>query len=131
MRNRLFWIQLAVMLTVLAVTGVCAFSQEQEDVKAVDDSAFAERIRPKVAFFHEDHNEKAGIEDCNKCHHVYDGIKLVEDESSEDRECSACHVGEKGGNLLDLATVYHLQCKGCHVENKKGPVMCNECHVRK
>jgi hypothetical protein len=33
--------------------------------------------------------------------------------------------------LLDLANTYHLQCKGCHVENKKGPIMCNECHVRK
>jgi hypothetical protein len=129
MRKQLLWIQLAVMLAVVVFSGVCALSQE--NVKAVDDSAFAERMRPKAVFFHEDHNQKAGIEECNKCHHVYNGTKLVEDESSEDKECSACHLSRKGESLLNLADLYHRQCKGCHVENKKGPIMCNECHVRK
>jgi hypothetical protein len=129
MRNRLFWIQSAVILAVVVFSGICALSQE--NVKFVDDSAFAERMRPRAVFLHEDHNQKAGIEECNKCHHMYNGGKLVEDESSEDKQCSACHLGKKGESLLDLATLYHRQCKGCHVENKKGPIMCNECHVRK
>jgi hypothetical protein len=118
-----------VLFIIVMFSGGSGFSQE--NIKAVDDSAFAERIRPKVAFFHDDHNEKAGIDDCSKCHHVYDGAKVVEDESSEDKECSACHVNEQGENLQGLAATYHLRCKGCHMENKKGPVTCSECHMKK
>lgn len=126
MNKRFLWIQVAVFALVV-FSGMCSFAQEE--VTAVEDSAFGERMRPRAVFFHEDHNEKAEIEDCNVCHHVYDGSALVEDESSEDMECSACHAASDRSEL-NLANVYHLQCKGCHVESKKGPVMCNECHVR-
>lgn len=129
MDKRLFWLHITVISAVVAFSGVCALSQE--NVKTVEDSAFAERIRPRVDFFHDDHNEKAGIEECNQCHHVHDGTQLVPDESSEDKECSACHVGDQKENLLGLANTFHLRCKGCHEDTKKGPVMCSECHVKK
>ncbi|MBW2367801.1 MAG: cytochrome c3 family protein [Deltaproteobacteria bacterium] len=96
----------------------------------VDDSAFAERMRPRVAFYHEDHNEKAELEDCATCHHLYEDGLLVEDESSEDMECSACHGKPEDKHQLSLVSIYHKQCKGCHLEQKAGPVMCSECHVK-
>ena len=126
MNKRFLCIQFTVIFAVVFLSGLCAFSQE--DVTAVEDSAFVERMRPRAVFFHDEHNEKAEIEECNVCHHVWDGTELLEDESSEDQECSACHGSDDDVNL---ANVYHLQCKGCHVDSKKGPVMCNECHVRK
>lgn len=129
MTKRFLWIELAVITAVVLFSGSYVFSQE--DVTAVEDSAFGERMRPKAVFFHEEHNEKAEIGECNVCHHVYDGTELKEDETSEDRECSSCHMNEKSGGLLNLANIYHRQCKGCHMEKKKGPVMCNECHVKK
>ncbi|OQY13551.1 MAG: hypothetical protein B6I31_00945 [Desulfobacteraceae bacterium 4572_19] len=108
----------------LSITSVGA----QEDIVIVNDSGFTTHARPSVAFLHDQHNEDAQIEDCNRCHHVYKDGKFVEDESSEDMECSECH--NKGGND-QLARIYHINCKGCHTEEKAGPVMCVECHVDK
>ena len=118
----------AIFFTAILVFGIAAFSQE--DVETVEDSAFTEHMRPPVPFKHEEHNEKAEIEDCNVCHHKYEDGKLLEDESSEDMECSECHTSEEDAYPISLVKAYHLNCKRCHLENKKGPVMCAECHPR-
>jgi len=102
----------------------------QEDVTNVEDSAFEKKMRPAVPFLHDKHNETAGIDECNNCHHVYEDGKKIEDDSSEDQECSECHTINKGDNPLSLVKVYHLQCKGCHQKKKAGPIMCSECHQR-
>jgi hypothetical protein len=103
----------------------------QEEMTVVSPDAFTSHQRPAAVFPHEAHNEKAGIENCNQCHHVYEDGKLVEDESSEDRSCSDCHGLEDAGRQPGLMKAFHLNCKGCHQEQKKGPVMCGECHVRR
>jgi hypothetical protein len=103
----------------------------QEDMKAVSSDAFSSPQRPAALFAHDAHNEKAKIENCNQCHHVYTDGKLVEDESSEDRRCSDCHGLDDAGRQPGLMKAFHLNCKGCHQEQKKGPVMCGECHVRR
>ena len=102
----------------------------QDDVKTVEDSAFEEKMRPPVPFLHDEHNEKAEIEECNVCHHVYEDGEKLEDDSSEEQECSECHTLNKGDNPLSLVKIYHLQCRGCHQEKKAGPIMCSECHPR-
>lgn len=93
--------------------------------------------RPFVCFQHDIHNEKADIDKCNACHHIYDEQgKLVEGESSEGQSCSECHTGNavstksKGSKQLDinLAVKYHALCRNCHLEKEKGPVVCGECH---
>jgi hypothetical protein len=105
-----------------------AFSQE--DMEVVDDAGFSEKQLPAAIFRHDEHNEKAEIDDCNECHHVYeDGIKL-EDESSEDQSCSECHDEKGSGTMPGLRKAFHTNCKGCHLEQKKGPIMCRTCHVR-
>lgn len=109
----------------LFVAVMSGFSQD--DVTKVRDSAFGIRERKPVAFVHDAHNEKAGIDDCGACHHVYDNGKKLDNESSEELECSDCHLSG-GGGRMDLTRVYHLRCKGCHEEKKAGPVMCGECH---
>jgi hypothetical protein len=111
------------------ILGVTAWSQE--DMKEVSSDAFSTPQRPAAVFPHESHNEKAKIENCNACHHVYAAGKLVEDESSEDRRCSDCHGLEDAGRQPGLMKAFHLNCKGCHQEQQKGPVMCGECHVRR
>lgn len=128
MNKRFRWGYLAAALA--AVIFVAFSGYAQEDVKKVDDSAFSHHVRPAVPFDHDAHNEKAGIEDCSTCHHVFkDGKKLV-GGSSEGRPCSECHLA-KGDNSMDLIKAYHDQCKGCHMERGKGPVTCAECHPNK
>ena len=108
---------------------VSAFAQE--DMEVVDDLGFSSRRRPPAVFRHDEHNENAGIEDCNECHHVYEDGQKLEDESSEDQSCSDCHDEKSVDNKPGLRRAFHLNCKGCHLERKQGPVMCGTCHVRK
>lgn len=105
-----------------------AFSQE--DMEVVDDGGFSKKQRPPAIFRHDEHNEKAEIEDCNECHHVYEEGKKLEDESSEDQICSECHDEKGSGNTPGLRKAFHTNCKGCHLEQNKGPIMCGTCHVR-
>lgn len=122
-------IRYIVALTAAAV--LIAFAGfAQEDMKVVNDSAFKTHMRPPVAFLHDKHNEKAGIEECQTCHHVYKDGKKVAGSSSEDKQCSECHT-IKNGDTMSLADAFHRQCKGCHAEKKAGPVMCAECHRQK
>lgn len=121
-----------VVWTLVAVGTLCIVNAwSQEDLKAVSPDPFLAPQRPAAVFPHDAHNEKAGIENCNQCHHVYTDGKLVEDESSEDRRCSDCHGLDDAGRQPGLMKAFHLNCKGCHQEQKKGPVMCGECHVRR
>jgi hypothetical protein len=129
MKNRALMAFVLLVLAVLAlVAGSAVYSQE--DVATVRDSAFGNRMRPPVPFVHDDHNEKAGIDDCNVCHHVVEDGQVLEDESSEDMECSECHLAAAGAKPIELIAVYHLRCGGCHREQLAGPVMCAECHPR-
>ena len=118
-------------MAVLASMLALRYTFSQEDIVSLEDSAFEDRKRPGAVFVHEDHNEKAKIEECNVCHHVFEDGKKVEDESSEDMSCSECHKVKSDGNTKALMRAYHDLCKSCHQENKSGPIMCGECHVRK
>lgn len=95
----------------------------------VRDSAFGVRTRGPVPFVHDEHNEKAGIDDCTACHHVYEDGEKLEFETSEDMECSECHMAG-GKTRMDLITAYHQNCRGCHEEAGKGPVTCAGCHEK-
>ncbi len=107
---------------------VSAYSQDE--MEFVDNSVFENPERVSSVFLHDEHNEKAELEECNECHHIYEDEKLVEDESSEDERCSECHEMEASGNMPALMKAYHTNCKGCHLEKNKGPIMCGECHIK-
>lgn len=115
---------------VLFVTlcSVSAFSQEDTYLNV---EAFGKLERPVSVFDHDDHNEKAALDDCAICHHVYEDGKLVEGVSSEDQLCADCHTLEAQGSQPGLMMAYHQQCKNCHIKEKKGPVACGECHVKR
>lgn len=125
-RRETVYIVITLFVSILAV--ISGFSQD--DVTTVEDSAFAEKMRPSVPFMHDEHNETAEIEECNTCHHVYEDGEKDEYESSEDMECSECHKLDNSKNPMSLVKIYHVQCKRCHQERKAGPIMCGECHVK-
>ncbi len=102
----------------------------QEDMRVVDNSDFAEPIRPPSIFEHDIHNENSGIDDCIECHHVYENGQRSEDESSEDLRCVDCHNNSKGSPDYGLRKAFHSNCKGCHLERKAGPIFCGECHKK-
>ena len=127
MKKRIAFILITPVLVVLFF--LPAYSQE--DMEMIDDGGFAKKQRPPVVFRHDEHNELAGIEACNECHHVYENGNKVEDESSEDQSCSECHDENGSGKQPGLRKAFHMNCKGCHLERKKGPIMCGQCHLKK
>lgn len=127
MKTRLLYSLPATVVSVLII--MAAYSQE--DMRVVENSVFENPARPPSVFVHDEHNEKAALDECNACHHVYDeNGELLEDESSEDRKCSECHGLKKSGRLPSLMNAFHKNCKGCHMEKKAGPIMCGECHKK-
>lgn len=121
---------------IILATAFYAWSTEDsisDDTAVVDNSVFEHPQRTAAVFDHDDHNEKAMLEDdCAICHHVYEGKQRVEDESSEDQMCSECHaLKATDENSFPLRMAFHKRCKDCHFESAKGPVLCGECHIRK
>ena len=115
------------ILLIFLLIGVNADSQE--DLEYIDNTVFENPQRPPAVFHHEEHNENAGLDDCNRCHHLYEEGVYIEDEDSTDQSCSECHeLDDK--EKLPLMKVFHLNCKGCHQEQEQGPVACGECHLR-
>ena len=110
---------------------VMAAAQAQEDIVELKSDAFVKHTRPAAVFKHDAHNEAAEIDDCARCHHVYENGKLVEGEDSAGTPCSDCHTLAAQGNQPGLMTAYHRQCKGCHEAQGKGPMACGQCHVKK
>ena len=126
MGNRIIMIAFIGLISALLLTS--AYSQE--DMVAVDNGVFEKARRSPSIFVHDAHNEKAGLEECSECHHVYADGQLVEDESSEDQACSDCQGIESEGRRPGLMKAFHLNCKECHLKEKSGPVMCGECHKK-
>ena len=124
-------VQIGILSFIAASFFFVVFSGYSQDwITTVSDSAFQKKMRPPVPFAHDEHNEAAGIEEYNVCHHVYEDGKLMEYESSEGSECSECHGPENDGYPMDLVKAYHTLCKRCHLEKKAGPILCAECHPR-
>ena len=123
---------LALFVVIIGLFFAFAFmpAYSQEDIVSLADKAFHDSQRPAAVFVHDQHNENAEIEDCNVCHHVYEGGKKVEDDSSEGQGCSDCHNVKEGYPTRPLMKAYHDLCKNCHQEKDAGPVTCGECHPR-
>lgn len=119
---------LVIKWTILIFICVSSSALCQYDMVEVDNSIFGDPARPPSVFKHDEHNEKAGLDECNICHHVYEDGKKLEYDSSEDMYCSDCHAVESGDENPSLRKAFHMNCKGCHLERKAGPVMCGECH---
>ncbi|MCP4023590.1 MAG: cytochrome c3 family protein [Desulfobacteraceae bacterium] len=119
-----------IILAALFFTSSIAFSQQE--LERMDNSMFAKTVRAAAVFSHDEHNETAELEDdCSVCHHVYEGKKLVAEESSEDSMCSECHeLKATNENGIPLEVAYHKRCRSCHFDTNKGPVLCGECHKK-
>jgi hypothetical protein len=123
---------LALLIGMAVLACMVAFvpAYSQEDITSLKDEAFGEGQRPAAVFAHDDHNEKAEIEECSVCHHVYKEGVLVEDESSEDSKCSDCHNVKGDYPTRPLMKAYHDLCGDCHKEQGQGPITCGECHPK-
>jgi hypothetical protein len=132
-RNHNFWKSAMPKIFFLIIVAAILFQPggaiSQEDMRNVGNHYFPVPQRSPAVFQHDTHNETAGIEECNVCHHVYDNDgNLLEDESSEDQSCIECHGLSDSGRQPGLRKAFHRNCKGCHIGQQKGPVMCGECH---
>lgn len=120
---------MVILCPMLLFAWISAYSQDE--MEFIGNQAFDNPQRTASVFVHDEHNEAAGIDECNVCHHVYDDDgTLLEDESSEDQGCFECHDLVKSGKKPSLMQAYHFNCKDCHQKEKKGPIMCGECHQK-
>lgn len=117
----------SIVLFFVMLTAIPTFSYEGQT--SPRNSPFKDKQRAFALFAHDEHNEKADIEECNVCHHLYQFGEKVEDESSEDIRCSDCHHVQRGYPTRPLMKAYHDLCKSCHKENRVGPITCGECHT--
>ncbi len=104
----------------------------QEDMVQLRPEALQPATRPAALFKHDEHNEKAHLEDqCIVCHHSgADGV-LVADETSEGTPCADCHTVEKGKKQTALRQAYHRRCMNCHKAKGRGPTHCSGCHDKR
>lgn len=126
-------IKILIITFILLTLGAWGAASQEEDPEVVrmDTSAFETTRRPAAVFDHDEHNEKAELEDCGICHHVWEEGKVVEGDSSEDSPCSECHGLTPGPeNSMALANAYHTQCRTCHIDAGKGPLLCGQCHKK-
>lgn len=123
------------MLAALAAVALAAAplwlppAMSQDDMKEILAPAFEKHSRAAAVFVHDEHNEKAKLEDCAVCHHGKDEAtgKQSLENTSEGEACSECHaVNASPGTPLMRA--YHQQCIGCHQTSSKGPTHCGGCH---
>lgn len=126
-RHVLAALALAVLAAVALVAAPAAWSQD--DIVELKAEAFGTHLRPAAVFNHDAHNEKAELDDCARCHHVYEDGKLVEGQDSVGTACAECHTLKRVGTQPGLREAYHRQCKECHAERAAGPMACGECHT--
>ncbi len=128
----------AISITTIIMTSISVTSTHADECFNINGETIEinSNTRAFVCFQHDTHNEKAGIENCDRCHHLYDEQgTLLEGESSEDQSCSNCHASssdKKDSKKLDITLTarYHKLCRDCHLAEKKGPVVCGECHIK-
>lgn len=89
---------------------------------------FKTHRRPAVTFDHDNHNERAKIEDCIVCHHGGENGVIDPEVSSEDQPCSECHKANMPSGRTPLMRAYHKNCIECHTAQNKGPTTCGACH---
>lgn len=124
--EKLSGITVVLIIFLFAVFNPCL----ADETEYIDNSVYSNPSQSKVNFIHDSHNENAELEDCSRCHHLYEDGILIESESSEDMPCADCHSPKMFNKGITLTAAFHKNCKGCHIKEKKGPIMCGECHKR-
>ena len=121
---------LTLCLALLAVTAMAGTLYSQDDIKQLADPAFAKPTRSAVPFMHDEHNQKAKIDDCKACHHAAKDGKIDPKGDSAGTKCSECHSVKGSAKGMPLMRAYHRQCGQCHEARGAGPVACGECHAK-
>lgn len=80
-----------------------------------------------VRFMHKKH---AGlVNDCLLCHHY----RPADPKAPEVSRCLSCHQAPFQPELagrISLKAALHRQCMDCHRKWNKGPLGCNDCHIK-
>ncbi len=119
------WSKISIFLLILTVFIVPFLFSKEHMIYGSDPSILHQ---PRVVFEHDDHNDLAGVEACDICHHDYSDLPVFNNDDYEEKDCAECHIRNQKLKTTSLMTVMHKSCKGCHMDMQKGPVLCGECH---
>ena len=81
---------------------------------------FGKLQRPQVIFDHKKHAEAYKTKGCTECHPVNDKNELIFNFPKK----------VKGKSAKAVMKAFHDECIDCHKKEKKGPVTCNNCHMK-
>jgi len=121
---------LPLLLTVALVLAFAQLGIAQQDMKTLAPAALGKLTRPAAQFNHDQHNEKAKLDECVVCHHGGKDGKQDKSASTEGTPCADCHKVKAQGKATSLTRAYHKQCIDCHKAKGKGPLACGQCHKR-
>ena len=83
----------------------------QEDMKTVPNNDFGTPKMSAAMFKHDQHNEKAKIEDCGACHHGGANGKADPADPTPGQPCAECHPAAGAQGKTPLMRAFHKQCR--------------------
>lgn len=117
-----------VLAALTALTLLLTVAYAQNATPRLEPEVLRPLERPGAVFDHDQHNTKAKITECARCHHDGKNGKIIPGQSSEGIPCSDCHAVE-ARKTTSLVNAYHQQCIRCHKTSGRGPTNCGGCHV--
>jgi len=92
----------------------------QEGMKMLKPAAFTNPQRPPAVFKHDEHNQKAKLDDCVRCHHGVENGKRSTSVSSEGTPCADCHKVKPTDGTTSLTKAYILSVSAGTRSSRRG-----------
>ena len=78
-------------------------------------------------------HQKAGNDQCGKCHHEFDEVKKEKIVvKGKEGSCRYCHKKKDEENRISFQKAAHHACINCHLDRtpsgNSGPILCKGCH---
>lgn len=133
MSNKLLFVLISVIYIILIASGLTlvysvgnpeparqVLTAKDNKISIAHTEIFGKLQRPQVIFDHKKHEEAYKQEGCVTCHPINENKELVFTFPKK----------IEGEGATAVMKAFHDECIECHKKEKKGPVTCNNCHIK-